>query len=105
VSAPIDVQEEEGGRSSVLAVRVQPGARRDGCAGAWNASLKIAVSAPPEDGRANERLVEVIAELFGLRRSAVEIVGGRTSRDKRVRLALGAAAVRARLTELLHPPE
>jgi uncharacterized protein (TIGR00251 family) len=101
VDAPIDVREDEGGRSSVLGVRVQPGARREGCAGAWNGLLKIGVRAPPEDGRANERLLDLVAELFDLRRSEVELVVGHTSRVKRIRVARGAADVRARIAVLI----
>jgi len=101
VDEPIRVHEEAGGRSCVLEVRAQPGARREGCTGAWNGMLKIAVAAPPEDGRANERVLALVAELFGLRRSEVELAGGRSSRTKRIRLAAAAPAVRARVAELL----
>jgi hypothetical protein len=101
VDEPIRVHEEDGGRSSVLEVRAQPGARRERCAGAWNGMLKIAVAAPPEDGRANERVLAVVAALFGLRRSEVELIAGWTSRVKRIRIAAAASAVRARIAELL----
>lgn len=97
----IEVVEVEGGRACVLAVRAQPGARREGVAGAWNGMLKVAVTAPPEDGRANERLREALAELFGLARSDVTLVSGERARSKRFRLAARAAAVRARIAEVL----
>ena len=97
----IEVVEVEGGRACVLAVRAQPGARREGVAGAWNGQLKLAVTAPPEDGRANERLCAALAELFGLRSSDVRLVSGARARSKRFRLAAPAAAVRARIAEVL----
>jgi uncharacterized protein (TIGR00251 family) len=67
----------------VLPVRAQPGARKAGVLGEQNGALKVAVTAPPEDGRANQALVEALREALGLRRSQVELIGGQTSRDKR----------------------
>jgi uncharacterized protein (TIGR00251 family) len=67
----------------VLSVRAQPGARRAGVQGEQNGALKVAVTAPPEDGRANQALVEVLREALGLKRSQVELLSGQTSRDKR----------------------
>lgn len=94
---------EEGPGSVRLRVRVQPGARRTGPAGSWNGLLKLAVAAPPEDGRANEALQALLAELFGLRPSAVELLRGHSARTKDFRLALPPAAARARLAALLSP--
>ncbi len=67
----------------VLPVRAQPGAKRVGVQGERNGALKVAVTAPPEDGRANKALVEVLREALGLKRSQVELLSGETSRDKR----------------------
>jgi|SRR6516162_1071656 uncharacterized protein (TIGR00251 family) len=67
----------------VLPVRAQPGARRSGVQGERNGALKLAVQAPPRDGRANEALVEVLCAALGLRRSQLELLGGATGRDKR----------------------
>ena len=67
----------------VLPVRAQPGARKAGILGEQNGALKVAVTAPPEDGRANQALVEALREALGLKRSQVELIGGQTSRDKR----------------------
>jgi uncharacterized protein (TIGR00251 family) len=67
----------------VLPVRAQPGARRAGVQGEQNGALKVAVTAPPEDGRANQALLEVLREVLGLKRSQVELLSGQTSRDKR----------------------
>jgi uncharacterized protein (TIGR00251 family) len=51
--------------------------------GEQGGALKVAVSAPPEDGRANQALVEALREALGVRRSQVELLSGQTSRDKR----------------------
>lgn len=86
-----------GPERSLLPVRVQPGASRARVIGTWNGRLKIAVHAKPEGGRANAELVELVAELLDLARSEVSLVAGERSRDKRLALALGAEAARARL--------
>jgi hypothetical protein len=68
---------------SLLAVRAQPGARKNAVLGEHGGALKIAVTAPPEDGRANEALVEVLHDWLGLKRSQVELAAGKTHRNKR----------------------
>ena len=86
----------------VLPVRAQPGARRAGVQGERAGSLKIAVTAPPEDGRANQALVEVLRKALGVKRSQVELIGGQTSRDKRFLIrGLTRAELESRLAELL----
>jgi uncharacterized protein (TIGR00251 family) len=92
------------GHGTLLLVRAQPGARRRGVLGAWNGHLKLGLQSPPEDGRANEELIELVAELAGLARSQVELVRGARSRNKELRLAAPADVVRARLLPLLAPP-
>ena len=67
---------------ATIAVRAQPGAKKSAVIGEWNGMLKIAVTAPPEDGRANDAIVEVLKELLGVRRSEVEILSGKTNRNK-----------------------
>ena len=67
----------------VLPVRAQPGARKAGVLGEQGGSLKVAVTAPPEDGRANRALTEALRDLLKLKRSQVELLSGETSRDKK----------------------
>jgi uncharacterized protein (TIGR00251 family) len=67
---------------SLLAVRAQPGARKNAVVGEHGGALKVAVTAPPEDGRANEALTELLREWLGLKRSQVELAGGHTNRNK-----------------------
>jgi uncharacterized protein (TIGR00251 family) len=86
----------------VLPVRAQPGARKAGVLGEQGGALKVAVTAPPEDGRANKALAESLRELLGVRRSQVELLTGQTSRDKRFLIrGVSAAGLRERLTALL----
>jgi hypothetical protein len=92
----------EGG---LLAVRVQPGAARDGIAGWHGAALKVRVAAPPEDGRANRAVTALLARALRVPPSALEIVRGASRRDKLVRVAgLGLAEIRARLPETFPHP-
>ena len=71
------------GDGCIIAVRAQPGARRNGIVGEHAGMLKIAVTAPPDKGRANDAIIEVLADALGLKRAQVEIVSGLTSREKR----------------------
>lgn len=91
----------EHGEGCVLPVRAQPGARRAGVQGEQAGALKIAVTAPPEDGRANQALVEALRKALGVKRSQVELIGGQTSRDKRFLIrGLTRAELESRLQAL-----
>lgn len=69
-----------------LAVRAQPGAKKTAIVGVYGegaaTQLKIAVQAPPVEGRANSALVAFLAELFGVSKNKIEIVSGELSRSK-----------------------
>jgi uncharacterized protein (TIGR00251 family) len=69
-----------------LAVRAQPGAKKTTVTGVYGegaaAQLKIAVHAPPLEGRANQALIAYLAELFSLPKNAVEMLTGELSRSK-----------------------
>lgn len=81
-----------------LEVKVIPGASRDEIVGTMGNAVKIKLRAPPVEGRANEALVEFLAEKLGLPRRAVSVERGDTSRQKLLRIdGLDLAAVRAKL--------
>ncbi len=65
-----------------IEVQVQPKSSRDEIFGLQNGRFKVKVAAPPEDGKANERLIELIARALGVSKSCVKIVRGGTSRIK-----------------------
>ncbi|OWK37484.1 DUF167 domain-containing protein [Fimbriiglobus ruber] len=67
---------------ATLPVRAQPGAKKTGVLGEQAGALKVAVTAPPEDGRANDALIEVLKDWLGVKRSQVELLSGRTNRNK-----------------------
>jgi len=68
---------------SILPVRAQPGARKSAVVGEHAGALKVAVTAPPEDGRANKALIETLSAALGIKRSQIELLSGPTSREKR----------------------
>ena len=84
----------------VLALHVQPGARRTALAGAHGARLKLALHAPPVDGKANEELLRFLAQTLGLRRAQLRLLAGATSRQKTIAIDADAAAARQLLAQL-----
>jgi hypothetical protein len=68
-----------------LAVRAQPGAKKTAITGVYGegaaAQLKIAVQAPPVEGRANSALMAFLAEMFGVPKKSVELVSGELRRS------------------------
>src|SRR5207248_11416832 len=68
----------------LVSVRAQPGARKAGVLGEQAGALKLAVTAPPEDGRANAALVDLLRDLPGVKRSQVELHSGATGRNKKL---------------------
>lgn len=66
----------------LLPVRARPGAKKARVVGEQAGALKVAVTAPPVDGRANDALVEFLRDKLALKRSQIDLVRGQTSRDK-----------------------
>jgi uncharacterized protein len=75
-----------------LSVRLHPGARKNSVTGIHADALKIALTAPPFDGKANEALIAFLAEALHLPRARVALVAGATSRAKVVRITGKSAA-------------
>ena len=85
-------------KGATFAVRVQPRASRNAVAGEMGDALKIALTAPPVEGKANEACVDFLAILLKVPRSSVTIASGESSRNKVVRIAgLRASEVEQRL--------
>lgn len=82
----------------VLGVKAQPGSRRNACVGVHGGLLKVAVTAPPDKGKANDGAVEFLADYLNVKRSEVVLVSGATSREKKFLLrGMSASAVAARI--------
>ena len=75
------------GEDLLLDCHLQPGASRIGFAGLHGERLKIRISAPPVDGKANSMLLAFLAKSFGVSKREVVLVSGQTSRQKRVAIS------------------
>ena len=83
---------------ATFAIKVQPRARKNAITGEIGEALKIALTAPPVEGKANQACVDFLAEFLNVPRGSVTIVGGQTSRNKLIRVAgCTAAQVEERL--------
>ena len=92
----IPVHESSAGIS--FAVKVQPKAKKNAITGELGDALKITLTAPPVEGRANEGCIEFFANLLKVPRSSVSIASGETSRRKVIRVGgLSAEELRKRL--------
>jgi uncharacterized protein len=89
---------EERGGAIRFAVRVTPRASREAIEGVYQGALKVRLTAPPVDDRANEALIELLAERLNVPKSAVRIVAGAKSRTKQVEVA---GVRRAQIIEIL----
>jgi uncharacterized protein len=93
-----------GAEGVYLTVHARPGARHRGVVGIHGDALKVAVSASPVGGRANQAIVELLAETLGVSTGDVELVGGHSSRRKRVLVrGLTIEQARRRLSAVLPP--
>jgi uncharacterized protein (TIGR00251 family) len=69
-----------------LRVKVQPRARKNAITGTVGDALKVALTAPPVEGKANAALIEFLAKVFEIPRSSITIASGETSRLKIVNI-------------------
>jgi uncharacterized protein (TIGR00251 family) len=92
----IDLKESQAG--TTFAVKIHPRAKKNAITGQVGDALKVALTAPPVDGKANDACIEFFAKLLNVARSSVTIAAGQTSRNKVIRVAgLTAQQVRDRL--------
>jgi len=83
---------------ATFAVKVHPRAKKNAITGEVGDALKLALTAPPVDGKANEACIDFFAKLLNLPRSSVTIAAGLNNRNKVIRVAgLTAQQVRDRL--------
>ncbi len=69
-----------------IEIKVEPRSSKRGIAGVLGNKLKVKLTAPPVEGAANDQLVEVLAEAFGIKKAAIKIVRGQSSKTKVVEL-------------------
>jgi uncharacterized protein (TIGR00251 family) len=77
---------------ATFAVKVHPRARKNAITGATGDALKLAITAPPVEGKANQACIEFLAEFLNVPRASVTIVAGQSSRNKVIRVAGRTAA-------------
>jgi uncharacterized protein (TIGR00251 family) len=84
-----------------LPVRVHPGARQNAITGIHDGALKVSLTTPPTDGRANQALIAFLAAELRIPRARITLLTGATNRSKSLHIAgLTAAQLRAALTHL-----
>ena len=93
---------EQRSEGLLVDVQVVPRASRTAVGPAVGERLRVAVTSPPVDGAANAAVIDALADAFGVRRSAIEIVRGERGRRKTVRIT---GATRAALERLLRSAE
>ena len=81
----IPIRETSAGVS--FSVKVQPRARKNGITGTVGDALKLALTAPPVEGRDNQAVIEFFADFFQIARSSVTIASGESSRFKVIRVS------------------
>jgi hypothetical protein len=97
VTTPLAIRDIPDG--CTLPVRVHPGARRNAITGIHDGALKVSLTTPPTDGRANQALIAFLASELHIPRARVTLFTGATSRAKSLRIAgLSAAQLRAVLS-------
>ena len=89
---------KESPEGTTFAVKVHPRAKKNAITGEIGDALKLALTAPPVDGKANDACIDFFAKLLNLPRSSVTIAAGQSRRNKVIRVAgLSAEEVRRRL--------
>jgi len=70
----------------ILKIKVEPRSSRAGVVGQYGDALKVKLTSPPVEGRANKELIEILAKLFGVHKRNIEIISGHSSKNKLVKL-------------------
>ena len=92
----VSIQDTPNG--ATFAVKIHPRGRKNAITGELGDALKLSLTAPPVEGRANQACIEFLANLLNLPRSSVTIASGQNSRKKLIRVSgISADAVRKRL--------
>jgi uncharacterized protein (TIGR00251 family) len=102
MSPPPTIDVQVHARGIIVPVRASAGARRNGVIGGRNGALRVAVTAAPEKSKANAAIVEVLSKALGVPKSAIELIAGETSPQKRLLIVCNdAQRVRQVIEELV----
>ena len=80
------IRVQDGSHGVTFAVKVHPRAKKDAITGELGDALKVSLTTPPVEGRANDACIEFFAKLLKVPRSSVTIASGQTSRNKVIRV-------------------
>lgn len=74
------------GNDIIVKVKIVPGSSKNKIIGAYNDALKITITAPPIEGKANKKCITYLAKYFDVAKSKIEIISGRTSKNKLIKI-------------------
>lgn len=74
------------GKDIVIKVKIAPGSSRNRIDGVHNNALKIAITAPPVEGKANKKCIDYLAKYFDVAKSKIEIISGKNSKNKLIKI-------------------
>ena len=91
---------QQAGNAVIFSVKVVPRSSRTAIAGILNGMLKVKLAAAPEKGKANESLVEFLADTLGVKKNTVKITSGLTSPVKTIQImGISAETIRQKLNQ------
>jgi len=74
------------GNDIVIKIKIVPGSSKNKIVGVYNNALKIAITAPPVEGKANKKCITYLAKYFDVAKSKIEIISGQTSKNKLIKI-------------------
>ena len=83
-----------------IKIKVEPRSSKSGIVGPYGDALKVKLTSPPVEGKANKELIEVLAKAFGVAKKDVEIISGQSSKNKIVKLRIVPSKAESLLSKL-----
>jgi len=74
------------GNNIIIKVKIVPGSSKNKIIGAYNDALKISITAPPVEGKANKKCIAYLAKYFDVAKSKIEIISGKNSKNKLIKI-------------------
>jgi len=74
------------GNGIVIKVKIVPGASKNKIVGVYNNALKISITAPPVEGKANKECIAYLSKYFDVAKSKIEIISGKSSKNKLIKI-------------------
>lgn len=74
------------GNDIVIKVKITPGSSKNKIDGVYNNALKINITAPPVEGKANKKCIDYLAKYFGVAKSKIEIISGQANKNKLIKI-------------------